>query len=437
MLFRITSWGGGGDDFAYVGAQEVFRGGEGNDVGLTVGFIFFTNVTGRLAGPVYMDGEEGDDQLNGTLSDDVLKGGDGSDILRGENMPAGWTARLADDNTFLNWIEVQQPQELFSPEGGADVLDGGNGEDLLVGDGGNDILSGGSGNDRIYGDDETGYRVEPGDDFLDGGEGDDLLSGGAGADSLSGGAGVDGLYGDMGNDILDGGGDADTLFGGDGADELYGGASDDLLVGDGLNNQSDSGTAGADDFLDGGEGNDVLEGGIGADTLFGGAGNDRLFGQDDDDSLFGDEGDDELQGMAGNDLLSGDTGHDRLFSQDGADTLYGDEGNDTLSGGEGKRGTGYLFGVLRGRPRGRSVESRPAVSANWACHSGDPKGDWRFRQVRSRVSSCSKRGSSIHRSHSVGSGTGGGSTNVGCLRLDHGHCVADSTSCARTGLRST
>ena len=104
---------------------------------------------------------------------------------------------------------------------------------------------------------------------------------------------------------------------------------------------------------------------------------------------------------------------------------------------EGKRGTGYLFGVLRGRPRGRSVESRPAVSANWACHSGDPKGDWRFRQVRSRVSSCSKRGSSIHRSHSVGSGTGGGSTNVGCLRLDHGHCVADSTSCARTGLRST
>jgi hypothetical protein len=58
-----------------------------------------------------------------------------------------------------------------------------------------------------------------------------------------------------------------------------------------------------------------------------------------------------------------------------------------VSSTKGKRGTGYLSGVLRGRPRGRSVESRPAVSANWACHSGDPKGDWRVRQVRSVASS--------------------------------------------------
>ena len=330
--------GGPGDDYGTPGSQGIFLGGEGNDVGYAVLLELSTSIPTRYSGPVYMDGEAGDDQLSGSLGGDVLKGGDDDDILRGENIPSGWTARIGLKDYYPAtgaWEAVQQPQELFSASGGADFLDGGAGDDLIVGDGGDDIVWGGPGDDRLYGDDETGYRVEPGADLLDGGDGSDILSGGDGNDSLSGGTGADRLYGDLDDDILDGGEGADTMFGGDGADELYGGAGDDLVVGDGLNNEYQSGTAGADDFLDGGDGNDVLEGGIGDDTLFGGAGRDVLFGQDGNDLLFGDEGDDELQGMVGDDLLRGGTGNDRLFGQEGADTIFGDTGDDTLSGGDG------------------------------------------------------------------------------------------------------
>ncbi len=325
--------GGDGDDFLYTNSRDdVALGGSGNDALYHLGIVDFTTVT-RNPGQVYADGGTGNDLLLGGLEGDVLHGGADDDTLRGENIPAGWLARLSSDTG--PWQMVFEPEAVFSPTGGADYLDGGAGNDLLVGDGGNDILSGGAGNDRLYGDDEMGYRVVPGDDVLDGGAGDDLLAAGDGADSLSGGTGIDQLFGDKGNDVLDGGDDADTLHGGDGADELFGGAGDDLLFGDGLNNPSEFSAAGGADFLDGGAGNDHLEGGIGDDALFGGAGNDVLFGDEGEDSLFGDDGDDELQGGDGIDLLGGDAGDDRLFGQAGDDALFGNEGNDTLAGNDG------------------------------------------------------------------------------------------------------
>lgn len=325
--------GGDGDDYLYPHSGDVALGGEGNDVVYHLSINDFTTVT-QLHGQVYADGGAGNDLLLGGLDGDVLRGAAGDDTLRGENISAGWLARLSDVGV-QPWQMVFQPEEVFSSTGGADYLDGGDGNDLVVGDGGNDILSGGADNDQLFGDDEVGYRVLPGDDRLDGGAGDDLLAGGDGADSLSGGMGLDQLFGDKGTDVLDGGDDADTLHGGDGADELFGGADNDVLFGEGLNNQFALSAAGGADFLDGGVGNDHLEGSIGDDTLFGGTGNDVLFGDEGDDSLFGDDGDDELQGGDGIDLLGGDAGDDRLFGQDGVDSLYGDEGNDTLAGNDG------------------------------------------------------------------------------------------------------
>ncbi len=324
--------GGPGNDYAYLSDGDVFLGGDDADIMAADTTIVDFTFQSIGSGAHYADGGAGDDVLMGAFGVDVLKGGDGHDVLRGENRPAGWLARVKDVD--LVWKDFSQPA-FATATGAADYLDGGAGNDLLVGDGGDDILSGGAGNDRLFGDDEAGYFVEPGNDILDGGAGDDLLAAGDGDDSLSGGAGIDELYGDKGQDILDGGDDTDTLHGGDGADELYGGAGNDLLVGDGLNNQSAVSAAGGADFLDGGDGDDELQGGIGADTLFGGAGNDRLFGQEDDDALFGDDGNDELQGGAGNDLLGGDAGDDLLIGQAGDDTLDGDEGNDSLAGNDG------------------------------------------------------------------------------------------------------
>ncbi|MES2823504.1 MAG: flagellinolysin [Pseudomonadota bacterium] len=97
------------------------------------------------------------------------------------------------------------------------------------------IINGGKGDDVLIG-------AALGD-TLEGGENNDMLFGNAGIDTLKGGDGYDFLYGGMDNDTLEGGADSDHLYGGDG-------------------------TAAADgiDILIGGDGNDILEGGSGNDT---------------------------------------------------------------------------------------------------------------------------------------------------------------------------
>src|SRR5438445_10275202 len=67
-----------------------------------------------------------------------------------------------------------------------------------------------------------------------------------------------------------------------------------------------------------------------------------------------------------------------------------------------KKGTDYFVSGIRGRPRGRSVDSRPKAFTRAACHPGVPKGAWRFTQVRRAPSSWSKSGSSIHWFHVEG-----------------------------------
>ena len=58
-----------------------------------------------------------------------------------------------------------------------------------------------------------------------------MLDGGAGNDKLLGGSGHDTLIGAEGNDHLGGGAGRDLLFGGDNTDNLFGGGGDDILIG--------------------------------------------------------------------------------------------------------------------------------------------------------------------------------------------------------------
>jgi Ca2+-binding RTX toxin-like protein len=87
------------------------------------------------------------------------------------------------------------------------TLNGGAGNDRLIGGRGKDVINGDAGNDLLVG--------NAGDDSLSGGDGRDLLIGGAGADSLSGGAGSDFLVArdGSGTDKVDGGAnDAATKY---------------------------------------------------------------------------------------------------------------------------------------------------------------------------------------------------------------------------------
>ncbi|MEX5282167.1 MAG: hypothetical protein NW700_11475 [Nitrospiraceae bacterium] len=178
-----------------------------------------------------------------TNPDHLIDGGAGDDTLIGDE---------SDDNLLDN-AQVY----IFA---GRDKLIGGDGQDRLYGGGRNDILDGGSGDDRLYGDalfdsfffDSARPSLLPGHDRLDGGDGNDLLDGGGG------------------NDLLEGGAGHDSLNGGEGHDQLFGGLGDDTLNGDVF------GSAGGDDLLDGGAGADQLQGGFGSDTyVFG-----RGYGQD-------------------------------------------------------------------------------------------------------------------------------------------------------------
>jgi len=124
---------------------------------------------------------------------------------------------------------------------GRDDIDGGSGNDWLLGDSGNDEIHGGLGDDKIEG--------RWGNDKLFGGGGDDTLYGSGGNDYLYGGSGDDNLYGGIDNDRLYGQSGNDGLFGGDNFDRLYAGTGRDRILKDQRNNDSHHNTSSDDAII--------------------------------------------------------------------------------------------------------------------------------------------------------------------------------------------
>ena len=193
------------------GAADMILGGRGND------FIF---------------GDAGDDVLGGGAGDDSVLGGDGDDVIRGDSGNdqlrggAGNDTILggAGDDQLFGGVEA-----ILSTDGGGDQISGGDGNDLIVGGGGQDLLRGGEGNDTIFAGLEeeagsalagpelflfpTGFKVTF-DARIDGGAGNDILIGSDGRDAIRGGPG---------NDLIVGNSGADRLLGGRGNDQIFAG----------------------------------------------------------------------------------------------------------------------------------------------------------------------------------------------------------------------
>ena len=212
--------------------------------------------------------------------------------------------------------------------------------DYVVGSYGNDFLShstadkrivmnGGRGNDTLIGSANS--------DLIDGSVGDDTLYGGAGNDFLYGGAGVDYLYGEDGNDYLYGGSEHDELHGGTGNDHLYGEGGADTLIG-GEGRDSLYGGDGID-TIRGGTGDDYIEGGLEADRIEGGEGRDVLYGGGGADTLIGGLGHDVILGGEGNDtyIFKPGDGHDIILDTSGTNTLIIDDRtiSELINSGEG------------------------------------------------------------------------------------------------------
>ena len=106
-----------------------------------------------------------------------VKGTSGADLLFG----------LDDDNQANE--QIQPVGAVNQSLDNADLIDGGNGDDVLVGLGGSDLMLGGKGNDILVGGTEQG--VTPNSDMMVGGEGNDvaLWRGGDGSEAFVGGPG--------------------------------------------------------------------------------------------------------------------------------------------------------------------------------------------------------------------------------------------------------
>ena len=183
------------------GGSDRLNGGGGNDV---------------------LDGGAGNDWLMGGAGGDILTGGAGEDFALYWYSDAGVTVRLhtvltqggksghAEGDTYIGTETVEYTDAegntltLTVPD--IEHLVGSGYNDILAGDGRDNWLDGSGGDDRLYG------GPDGGDDVLAGGEGDDSLYGGKGNDTLEGGPGNDRLRGGPDNDWLDGGEGDDVFF---------------------------------------------------------------------------------------------------------------------------------------------------------------------------------------------------------------------------------
>lgn len=162
-------------------------------------------------------------------------------------------------------------------------------------------------------DDMTGARViyasgvtlqgTPVADLLTGGDGDDLIFGKEGGDTISAGAG---------NNIVVGG-----LDSADGADVISAGLGNDLIYGNGGNDTIDS--FGGNDIAVGGFGSDVITLGAGNDIVYGNQGNDLINAGDGNNLIFGGMGDDVILAGSGNDIIYAGEGGNSLTGGGGAD----------------------------------------------------------------------------------------------------------------------
>ncbi len=206
----------------------------------------------------------------------------------------------------INLSELEENETTLT----AVTLEGGSGNDTLIGTFLNDSIIGGDGNDE-----------------LSGGAGNDTLRGEAGDDKLIAGSGNDSVTGGSGSDFISGTNGGNTLAGEGGNDQILGGVSDDLITGGSGN-----------DSINAGSGIDTVSGDTGNDSIDGGDDNDFLFGNDDNDVVFGGAGNDYIDGGAGSDSMRGDSGFDIVFKsaagpQTISDSLLVGEGTDSLGSG--------------------------------------------------------------------------------------------------------
>lgn len=199
-LIDASKFEGNGE---YEEGNDILTGGENSDL------IF------GCGGNDYLYGDSGNDILYGGSGDDTLIGGSGNDILFGGS---GNDVIYGDEKDK----EDAYGNDILVGGQGSDYLDGGKGNDILIA--GDTSLSIGSLKNLLSNKDNlntNAFEASSDKNRLNGGEGNDLLIGDKGEDILNGGKNDDYIYGGRGDDVLLGGTGTNYLYGGKGNDEYH------------------------------------------------------------------------------------------------------------------------------------------------------------------------------------------------------------------------
>ena len=266
---------------------------------------------------------------------------------------SGRTLEGTTDNNVLNFTGVT----LIN----VPLVDGGDGNDSIIGSAGGDTIAGGYGNDTLIG--------GAGDDFIYAGYGDDSFAGGDGVDtidfrynsspmtfnmtagtalfsdgSVEAMAGFENLYGGDGNDSITGTGGANRLWGEGGDDTILGGAGNDTISGgagaDSLNGQ------GGIDTIDYAYATGALAINLVTQTATSSGGGSEVFASF--ENAIGGQGDDSILGTGAANTLDGQGGNDTINAGGGDDTVAGGFGNDSLIGGAGVNTLDYSYSSAAG-----------------------------------------------------------------------------------------
>lgn len=276
-------------------------------------------------------GDDFDNVIRGRGGNDEMNGGAGSDTidfmdkttkvlitLNGSTVSKAVTDLVIDEvDSFVNFENVigGQAGDGINGDGGANRLDGFNGNDLISGNGGDDTLLGGAGADGLNG--------GSGNDRIEGGDGADTITGADGNDTLLGGAGVDKLYGGAGNDRFVELPDGDSIYGDEGIDTVdYSDLTTKLIA---VMNGNDTGSVGALGKVN------VIHG---IEIIKSGSGDDEITGDKFANTLWGGAGDDVINDGAGGDTVMAEEGQDLVIAGDlvmDNDSWDGGEGIDTIT----------------------------------------------------------------------------------------------------------
>lgn len=332
-----------------------------------------------------IEGNIGNNILNGLGGSDTLIGGYGTDTASYANSTSAITANLSQTSahvTATGKADYLVGIENIYGSAYADNITGDQNANTFRGGAGNDTLNGG-GDDALdtvdYAAATSAVTVNLNVGYLggtatsaNGAEGTDTLDniegvvGSAYADTITdqgydyyginnlfnGGAGNDTLNGGKGNDTLVGGAGNDQLNGGDGLFDIVDYSKSTVAISGSLSGTMTVKTATTTQEVDTLSG---IEGAIGtnyADSILGSAANDSIVGGADNDTLNGGSGNDTLIGGVGVDALIGGLGDDTFYidtlsditseaASSGTDTLYID-----ISSGTGSRSLGEIENAI-------------------------------------------------------------------------------------------